>query len=77
MSDHRDDRRRDDRDLDRDQEIADRQGFLIETKRRVLQSLLYEVTQQGGRWHVQANSYAKIDWYIKGPSGYSKGAPGT
>jgi hypothetical protein len=69
------DRRRDDRD---DRESAEQQSMLVDAKRRVLQNLLFEITRETNsigeeRLHFKANSYTKIDWYLKSPSGYSKG----
>jgi hypothetical protein len=73
---YRDDGRRDDRRASR--ESSEQQAILIDAKRRVLQNLLFEITRETDeanqeRLHFKANTHTKIDWYLKAPSGYSKG----
>jgi hypothetical protein len=64
------------RDEDEKKSRADQEGqqnLLLETKRRVLQNLLVDITRDADqRWHSKANTYTKIDWYLKAPTGYSK-----
>jgi hypothetical protein len=73
---YRDERRRDDRGASH--ESAEQQSILIDAKRRVLQNLLVEITRETDasgqeRVHYKANTHTKIDWYLKAPTGYSKG----
>jgi hypothetical protein len=76
MSGHRDDRRREGHGTSA--ESTEEQTILIDAKRRVLQNLLFEITRETDaenveRLHFKANTHTKIDWYLKAPSGYSKG----